>query len=76
MTALLIRLALTFWRPIAALLAALGLYAKGRADAKAKADLRDASAYQETMEKAADAPVHSDPDLARRRMRDRDPDQR
>lgn len=76
MTALLIRLALTLWKPIAALLAALGLYAKGRADARARADLQAARDYQQTMERAADAPVHSDPATARQRMRDRDPGQR
>ena len=29
------------WKPLLAVLGAAGLYAKGRADAKAKADLRD-----------------------------------
>lgn len=33
------RLALALWKPIAALLAMLGLYAKGRADARQKAAL-------------------------------------
>lgn len=65
-----------FWKPIAALFAGFAAYGKGRADAKAKADLRQAKEYQDTMERAADAPVHTDADLARERMRARDPNQR
>jgi hypothetical protein len=72
MTATIIRFLLLAWKPLAAILAGLGLYAKGRADAKAKADLRDAKEYQSTMERAANAPVHTDADLARQRMRERE----
>jgi hypothetical protein len=73
MTATIIRFLLAAWKPIAAILAGLGLYAKGRADAKAKADLRDAKAATETFERAANAPVHTDLSAAADRMRNRDP---
>ncbi len=76
MSAALLRLLAALWKPLAALLGGLGLYAKGRADAATARDLRDAKGYQETMEKAHDAPVHTDAAAARRRMRARKPDQR
>lgn len=71
MLATIISLLAQFWKPIAALLGGFVVYGKGRADAKAKADLRDARDYQKTMERAANAPVHTDADLARQRMRER-----
>ena len=74
--AAILRLVAALWRPLAAILGALALYRKGRADEVTRRDLKDAKAATETFERAADAPVHTDPDLARRRMRDRDPDQR
>jgi len=75
-SATILRLLLVLWKPLAAVLGALGLYGKGRADAARARDLRDAKGYQETMEKAHDAPVHVDAAAARRRMRARKPDQR
>ena len=71
MTALVLRVLAVAWKPILAVLAALGLYAKGRADAATTRDLRDARDYQKTMERASDAPVHTDADVARKRMRER-----
>ncbi len=69
-----------FWPYIAGLAAlvagALGLYAKGRGDADAKADLRDAREHIETRDKIDEAEIHDDPDLARRWLQSRDPDQR
>lgn len=62
-----------FWRPIAAFLAGIAAYAKGRADAKAKADLREAQAYRKTIKDVKDAPVHVDAADARKRMSERDP---
>jgi hypothetical protein len=67
------QLLLALAKPFAKVLAALGLYAKGRADAATARDLRDAHAYQETMQEAINAPVHSDAAAARQRMHDRDP---
>lgn len=75
MTATILRFLLMAWKPILAVLAALGLYAKGRADAKAREESRKAKGFQTTIERVFDAPEHVDPDLARRRMRDRDPRQ-
>ncbi len=74
--ALFLRLVAALWRPVLAVLAAVGLYAKGRADARAREDARKAKGFQSTIERISDAPVHSDPAAARRRMHDRDPDQR
>jgi len=34
------------WRPLLAVLGAAGVYVKGRADAKAKADLRDLKGFK------------------------------
>ena len=45
-----LRIFLTLWRPIATLLGAIWLYAKGRADAKAKAALRAATDANEAYE--------------------------
>lgn len=66
------------WKPILAVLGALGLYAKGRADAKAKADLRDMKAFKKTTERMqdADAAMGDDPAALREWLRKRDPDQR
>jgi hypothetical protein len=52
---MILRLLLTFWRPIAALLAGFGLYAKGRADATAKAEARASKAALQTIERINDA---------------------
>lgn len=73
MTATLLRLFMLLWKPIAAVLAGLAIYGKGRADASAKRDLRTAREYQSTMERATDAPVHTDLSAAADRMRKRDP---
>lgn len=43
------------WKPILAVLGALGLYVKGRSDAKAKADLRDLKADAKAHERINDA---------------------
>jgi hypothetical protein len=47
---MILRILLTLWKPIAALLGAIGLYAKGRVDAKAKAALRAADEANEAHE--------------------------
>lgn len=62
----------------AALLGALGLYFKGRSDAKAKADLRDLKSNAKTTERMqdADAAMGDDPAALREWLRKRDPDQR
>lgn len=64
------------WRPLLAVLGALGLYAKGRADAKAKADLRDLKGFKKTTERMqdADAAMGDDPAVLRDSLRQRDPD--
>ena len=64
------------WKPLLAVLGALGLYAKGRADAKAKADLRDLKGFKETTERIqdADAAMGDDPAVLRDSLRQRDPD--
>ena len=45
------------WRPILAVLAALGLYAKGRSDAKAKAKNAALKADAKATERMNDAPT-------------------
>lgn len=64
------------WKPLLAVLGALGLYAKGRSDAKAKADLRDLKDFKETTERMqdADAAMGDDPAVLRDSLRQRDPD--
>ena len=64
------------WKPLLAVLGALGLYAKGRADAKAKADLRNLKGFKETTERMqdADAAMGDDPAVLRDSLRQRDPD--
>jgi hypothetical protein len=74
--ALILRLVAALWKPVLALLAALGLYAKGRADARAAADARKAQDFKSTRSRTSHAPVHTDPAAARQRMRNRDPDKR
>ena len=66
------------WKPLLAVLGAVGLYAKGRRDAKAKADLRDLKGFKETTERMTDADVAmgDDPSALREWLRDRDPDKR
>jgi len=60
------------WKPLLAVLGALGLYAKGRSDAKAKADLRDLKANSKTIEEVLRETPSDDPaDDIRRRMSDR-----
>jgi len=70
----------TLWKPIAALLALIMgggvLYAKGRSDASKARDLKDATGYQKTTEKANEAPVHTDPAAAREWLRSRNTNQR
>ena len=64
------------WRPLLAVLGAAGVYVKGRADAKAKADLRDLKGFKETTERMqdADAAMGDDPAVLRDSLRQRDPD--
>jgi len=69
------------WPYIAGLLGiiagALGLYAKGRGDAKANADTRDMRGNIETRIKIDEADiVGDDPSAAARWLQSRDPDQR
>ena len=61
------------WKPILALLATLGLYAKGRADQRKAEKLHEMEDYHDTRRKmdAVDRPA--DADDARRRMRERQP---
>ena len=74
MTATILRFLLMAWKPILACLAALGLYAKGRADAKSREESRKAKDFQSTIERVFDgAPKHTDLDSAAERMRNRDP---
>ena len=63
------------WRPLLAVIGAAGLYAKGRADAKAKADLRDLKGFKKTTERIqdADAAMGDDPAVLRDSLRQRDP---
>ena len=63
------------WRPLLAVLGALGLYAKVRADAKAKADLRNLKGFKKTTERIqdADAAMGDDPAVLRDSLRQRDP---
>ena len=64
------------WRPLLAVLGAAGVYVKGRADAKAKADLRDLKGFKKTTERMqdADAAMGDDPAVLRDSLRQRDPD--
>ena len=66
------------WRPLLAVLGAAGVYVKGRADAKAKADLRDLNGFKKTTERMqdADAAMGDDPAVLRDSLRQRDPNQR
>jgi hypothetical protein len=68
---MILRLLLTFWRPIAALLAGFGLYAKGRADATAKAELASAKAtvLAENLRKELDDDLETETDLVARARR-------
>ena len=63
------------WKPLLAVLGAAGLYVKGRADAKAKADLRDLKGFKKTTERMqdADAAMGDDPAVLRDSLRQRDP---
>ena len=64
------------WKPLLAVLGAAGVYVKGRADAKAKADLRDLKGFKKTTERMqdADAAMGDDPAVLRDSLRQRDPD--
>ena len=68
-------LLLTFWKPLAgilaALLGALGLYAKGRADAKAKAETKDLKAKIETRKRIDEADTLDNPSAAAEWLRKR-----
>ena len=56
----------------AALVGILGIYAKGRSDAKAKADMRDLKANAKTIEEVLRETPSDDPaDAIRQRMSDR-----
>lgn len=62
----------------AAILGALGLYFKGRSDAKRKADLKDLQGFKKTTERMqdAEAAMGDDPAVLRDSLRNRDPKQR
>jgi hypothetical protein len=64
------------WKPIAALLAILGIYFAGSRNARQKARAKAAEGYIETRKKADDAEILDDADLARRWLQSRDPNQR
>lgn len=57
---------------LTAIAGALAIYAKGRADAKAKRDVQDLTAHKGTVERVLDETPSDDPvDDIRRRMRER-----
>ena len=60
----------------AAVLSIAGIYLKGRADAKAKADMRDLKGFKKTTERIqdADAAMGDDPAALREWLRKRDAD--
>jgi hypothetical protein len=65
-------LARALWKPIAAILAALGIYLAGRNDARQRAKSEALKDYAETRKKADAADIiGDDPDLARRWLRER-----
>ena len=57
------------WKPILAVLAALGIYIKGRSDAAAKADHTRAKEALETHERINEAEITHTPDDARAWLR-------
>ena len=61
-----------------AILGALGIYFKGRSDAKRKADLKDLKGFKKTTERMqdADAAMGDDPAVLRDSLRKRDPNVR
>lgn len=60
------------WKPLLAVLGAAGIYAKGRSDAKAKADSRALKANSKTIEEVLRETPSDDPaDAIRQRMSDR-----
>jgi len=65
------------WKYLAAGAGLILLYSKGRADAKAKADLRDLKGFKKTTERMqdADAAMGDDPAALREWLRKRDPKQ-
>ncbi len=73
MNAALLRLLAALWKPLAALLGALGLYAKGRADARRQARLKATEARLETIREVRrnerEAETQDDPELVRRLTR-------
>ena len=66
------------WKPILKVLGLAGVYFKGRADAKAKADLKDLKGFKKTTERMrdADAAMGDDPAVLRDSLRKRDPNKR
>ena len=70
---ILLRLIAMFWKPIAAILAAWGLRADARRDARVQAKLDAAAGYINTTKAVNDAEIHgNDPDAARRWLSERD----
>jgi hypothetical protein len=60
------------WKPVAALLAVLGIYLAGRNDARQRAKSDALKDYAETRKKADEADIVGDnPDLARRWLHER-----
>ena len=68
-----LRIIAVLWKPFAALMAVLGVYGKGRADARQKAKQRDLEAYRETRERMDAAPRFDDARRARDWLRSRKP---
>ena len=66
------------WKWLAAGAGLVGLYLKGRADSKAKAEVRDMKGFKKTTERMqdADATMGDDPAVLRDSLRNRDPKQR
>lgn len=75
---ILLRLLLAgLWKPVALLLAALGLYGNGRADARRQTALEAEQAYAKTRKDMDDADATGDdPAVLRDWLRARDPGQR
>ena len=66
------------WKWLAAGAGLVGLYLKGRSDAKSKAEVRDLKGFKKTTERMqdADAAMGDDPTALREWLRNRDPKQR
>ena len=59
------------WKPVAALLALLGIYVAGKRHARQRAKSEALQGYAETRKKADEADIVDSPDLARRWLHER-----